>query len=181
MTVIENYLTRQEIIDICSERDGYFCYLCEMNGEKKKFFDQSTPGRECTIEHVLPLARGGTWDIDNLKLAHRSCNQEKGDRIFLDDGTLEPMPVREGYAVRRANKERILSEYCELCANGRLLMPEEYCPDCFRGATKYTWSMKRQPKDCSHSGYEWCWMDACGIIERVPAFVYVLDGEFIDE
>jgi hypothetical protein len=174
-TTVENYLTRTEIITICSERDGYFCYLC---GEE---FSDTVQGRELTIDHYHPLSRGGTWDIDNLKLACRRCNQDKADRIFLEDGTLEPRPERDSYAVRKANKQKILANFCELCADGRLLMPDEYCPDCFRGAVPFPQTMKRKPSECSHSGYEWCWMEACGLIDRVPAFVYVLDGEFVDE
>lgn len=176
MTVIEreNYLPRSEIIDLVTERDGFGCYLCPEPFSERQ-------GMELTLDHVLPLSRGGTWDVDNIKLAHRRCNQEKADRVFLEDGTLEPRQARLGYRERRANKEQILQDFCELCANGRLLMPDESCPDCRRGAVEFSWSMKRAPKDCSHSGYEWCWMDACGIIERTPAIVYVLNGDELDD
>lgn len=34
-----------------------------------------------TIEHVLPLGAGGTWDRENLKLACYSCNHRRA-RIF---------------------------------------------------------------------------------------------------
>lgn len=174
-TTTENYLTRSQIIDICTERDGYFCYLCAED------FDDTIRGRELTIDHVQPLSKGGTWDIGNLALACRKCNQEKADREFLPDGTLEPRAEREGYQQRRANRERILEQFCDLCENGRLLVPEEYCPTCFRGAKPFPTTMRRQPKDCSHSGYEWCWMDACGLIDRVPAWEYVLDAGTLDD
>jgi 5-methylcytosine-specific restriction endonuclease McrA len=32
-----------------------------------------------TIDHILPLAKGGTDTIDNLAAAHRRCNLAKGD------------------------------------------------------------------------------------------------------
>lgn len=171
----ENYLPRAEIIRIATERDGDGCYMCPLP------FDDSKSGYEMTLDHVIPLSRGGTWDVENIKLAHRRCNQEKADRLVLEDGTLEPRNMRLGYRQRRANKQAILDGFCELCADGRLLMPDERCQDCSRGAVDFSWTMKREPRDCSHAGYEWCWMDASGIIERTPAFVYVLDGEFIDE
>lgn len=35
-----------------------------------------------TIEHILPRARGGTNDIDNLDGSHKWCNQYKGDSLM---------------------------------------------------------------------------------------------------
>jgi hypothetical protein len=171
-TTNENYLTRQEIIDIVTERDGFFCYLCDV-----VTFSDTERGMEMTLDHVQPLSKGGTWHVDNIKFAHRKCNQEKADREFLEDGVLEPRPVRMGYQQRKQNKQQVLAGFCELCADGRLLMPDEYCPECFRNAVPFPATMKRKPSECSHSGYEWCWMDACGIIDRIPAWQYVLDAE----
>lgn len=34
-----------------------------------------------TLEHVIPLARGGQHHPNNWGLAHRRCNTEKGDRL----------------------------------------------------------------------------------------------------
>lgn len=31
-----------------------------------------------TLDHVIPKARGGPNAIENLKLAHRYCNEERG-------------------------------------------------------------------------------------------------------
>jgi 5-methylcytosine-specific restriction endonuclease McrA len=39
------------------------------------------PG-EFVIDHVVPLKRGGTDTIDNVKAAHRSCNSAKAARDF---------------------------------------------------------------------------------------------------
>lgn len=47
------------------------CYLC------KKLIE---PGDE-TIDHVIPLARGGSNRLDNLRLAHKECNQVKGHQL----------------------------------------------------------------------------------------------------
>lgn len=37
---------------------------------------------EMTIDHILPISRGGTSDIDNLQLMCKSCNSKKGTRIY---------------------------------------------------------------------------------------------------
>ena len=42
------------------------------------------PKTEATIDHVIPLSKGGTWDRWNLQLACRSCNGEKGDKYGED-------------------------------------------------------------------------------------------------
>ena len=34
-----------------------------------------------TIEHILPLARGGTEDLGNLAASHRKCNQDRGAEL----------------------------------------------------------------------------------------------------
>ena len=34
-----------------------------------------------TVDHKIPLAKGGTWDIDNLQLMCQSCNSSKGIKI----------------------------------------------------------------------------------------------------
>lgn len=36
---------------------------------------------EATLDHIVPLSKGGTNDISNLQLAHKKCNWEKGDTI----------------------------------------------------------------------------------------------------
>lgn len=43
------------------ERDGYVCWIC------------GGPGAN-SVDHVIPRARGGTDDDDNLRAAHLSCN-----------------------------------------------------------------------------------------------------------
>lgn len=38
-----------------------------------------------TIDHVVPLSRGGGNELENLVLACRSCNTAKGTRIYPDE------------------------------------------------------------------------------------------------
>jgi 5-methylcytosine-specific restriction endonuclease McrA len=52
-------------------RDGPVCYL---DGQPP---DDDDP---LEIEHRKPRAAGGSDDLSNLALAHRSCNQAKGTR-----------------------------------------------------------------------------------------------------
>jgi 5-methylcytosine-specific restriction endonuclease McrA len=58
-------------------RDGYRCHIC---GD---LVDLSLPANHVlafTLDHVVPLDRGGADHPDNLSTAHRSCNSRKGAR-----------------------------------------------------------------------------------------------------
>jgi 5-methylcytosine-specific restriction endonuclease McrA len=53
--------------------DGGVCYLCE---KPIKFISQAS------ADHVIPLSRGGPNHPSNKRLAHKSCNNDKGDRLL---------------------------------------------------------------------------------------------------
>mgnify|MGYP002621032842 FL=1 len=36
------------------------------------------PGDPLTVDHIVPLSKGGTNDLANLQVLHRSCNSSKG-------------------------------------------------------------------------------------------------------
>jgi len=61
---------------------------------KKKNLIRKTYGKVCyicggtpadTIDHVIPLSRGGSNDLSNLRPACYKCNLEKGDKIYFLD------------------------------------------------------------------------------------------------
>lgn len=33
------------------------------------------------IDHIVPVDKGGSSDLDNLQLAHRCCNRQKSDKL----------------------------------------------------------------------------------------------------
>ena len=37
---------------------------------------------DATFEHAVPVTRGGRDALCNLLVAHRECNQKKGNKIF---------------------------------------------------------------------------------------------------
>ncbi len=42
------------------------------------------------IDHIVPIAKGGhPSDIDNLQLAHWTCNRQKSDKLFRQSRTQE--------------------------------------------------------------------------------------------
>lgn len=60
------------------ERWGWRCYLCERPitvGPQ----ETTNPGA-LTLDHVVPITAGGRDTEDNLRPAHRACNEDKGER-----------------------------------------------------------------------------------------------------
>jgi len=74
-------VNRRKII----ERDNSTCYMC---GRKLGYL-------EIVLDHVIPIARGGSHSEDNMKVACAPCNSRKGDKLPAEcewlkqsDGTL---------------------------------------------------------------------------------------------
>lgn len=62
---------REQVI----KRDGLVCWLC------RGVLRRNAQGEDTiTIDHIVPLADGGSHAISNLRLAHKRCNQERGVR-----------------------------------------------------------------------------------------------------
>lgn len=60
------------------ERDGFVCQLC---GEQLDMLAKVPELLAPTIDHVVPLSRGGKHEMSNAQSAHYSCNARKGDRV----------------------------------------------------------------------------------------------------
>jgi 5-methylcytosine-specific restriction endonuclease McrA len=76
--------TRQRQRDEILKRYGALCHICLANGvtDQRAMIDVDLlwPDPRCfTRDHVLPRARGGRDDLENLRPAHRECNQLRGD------------------------------------------------------------------------------------------------------
>lgn len=64
------------IASLC-ERDDWRCHICGCKIEKNKRKDASMGP---SIDHVIPLSKGGSHTWQNVRIAHRSCNSRKGNR-----------------------------------------------------------------------------------------------------
>lgn len=59
------------------DRDGWRCHLCGKPVNRKA---KAPHPRSATIDHLIPLAAGGTHEPTNCRTAHFLCNARKGDR-----------------------------------------------------------------------------------------------------
>lgn len=60
------------------ERDGYRCYIC---GCAVVVSDKWRPDM-ATLDHIIPLSRGGAHVHSNVKTCCSACNSSKSDKIY---------------------------------------------------------------------------------------------------
>ena len=52
-------------------RDGQICQNCRIN----------VPDDEIEFDHIIPVAKGGPTNVDNLRVLCRDCNRKKSDSL----------------------------------------------------------------------------------------------------
>jgi hypothetical protein len=70
-------LRRKEVF----ERDGWVCHIC---GEPVSR-DPLSRLDGASIDHVVPIAAGGTHTMENVRTAHLRCNIKKSDAVLSED------------------------------------------------------------------------------------------------
>lgn len=63
--------------DDIAARDGYRCGLCAKRVDMTKPWPHPLSP---SLDHIIPLTRGGAHDPSNVQLAHLRCNTAKGNR-----------------------------------------------------------------------------------------------------
>lgn len=58
-------------------RDNWICHLCNQAVDSEL---SRTDPMGATIDHVVPLSKGGSDSFENVRTAHFSCNVKKGSR-----------------------------------------------------------------------------------------------------
>lgn len=56
-------------LDEIYERDGGMCGLCPNH----------VPRKHASLDHIIPISKGGRHTRENVQLAHRRCNFTKGN------------------------------------------------------------------------------------------------------
>ena len=59
------------------DRDGWVCGICETPVDPEA--PPRSPG-SASLDHIVPLSRGGEHSMRNVQCAHLRCNQSKSDR-----------------------------------------------------------------------------------------------------
>jgi 5-methylcytosine-specific restriction endonuclease McrA len=70
-------VTDAEILD----RDDWVCWLCELAIDPELHWPD---GASRSVDHVVPLSRGGDDTAANKRAAHLRCNIARGNRMPSD-------------------------------------------------------------------------------------------------
>lgn len=60
------------------ERDGWVCGICSEPVDRAVLWPDPL---SASLDHILPLSKGGSHTLANVQLAHLGCNVEKGARV----------------------------------------------------------------------------------------------------
>lgn len=69
-------------------RDGWRCYICGRETPQRLLGTQHA--RAPTVDHVIPLSKGGPHLRSNLRCACKRCNNEKADALVTNRNTIGP-------------------------------------------------------------------------------------------
>lgn len=140
------------------KRDNGICYIC---GGKCDFKDHTRDGSNFTsgstypsIDHIIPLARGGKHAWDNVKLAHHLCNSKKSD-VLPSELELN-VEINDAYALARKISPR-KKQVKQFTKDGKLIATYESTIE----ASKQTGLKAKGIQNCargerpSQGGYLW--------------------------
>ena len=83
----DNRLTTERIIrSKIFGRDNYRCYLCNIKVIKYKWYQGINKNDMATLDHIIPLSKGGKHSYDNIKTCCFMCNSKKSDKDLADVG-----------------------------------------------------------------------------------------------
>jgi 5-methylcytosine-specific restriction endonuclease McrA len=85
-------------VDRLRARDGDLCWLC---AKHLNFKAKPNSPQAWSVEHLLPISRGGPSTLENLVLCHPPCNRMLKDRPLKDKIKLRERRQRKIWAATR--------------------------------------------------------------------------------
>lgn len=89
--LIDNDITLEALY----RRDAGVCYLCGKLCDWDDRHDNIVGANYPSIDHVIPIARGGLHSWGNVRLAHHGCNSAKGIDLIANADDLIPANAYE--------------------------------------------------------------------------------------
>lgn len=75
---IDESITLDELI----VRDCGICQICGLAIDLEDIKDGHIRSLYPTLDHIIPLSKGGSHTWDNVQLAHMKCNAQKGTKLI---------------------------------------------------------------------------------------------------
>ena len=89
-----------------TSRSSLVTKLLELHGDKCPLCDRVLDDTTCVIDHIVPVAMGGTHEIDNMQLLCRECNVNKGMNVYsLKWDTIQKLKYRANAGISSAQAE----------------------------------------------------------------------------
>lgn len=98
------------------ERDNYTCVFCGISAGQQRNRNGRWHQRDFTIEHIVPVSRGGKSTWGNTACACYACNHKKADRMPNEAGVKllwEPKTPRTNYWVVSGSFPKEWKKYFE--------------------------------------------------------------------
>lgn len=95
---IQKYITKEALRDSVVTRDSHTCQYC---GRAKLY------GRRLTLDHIKPRRDGGPDSADNLFVACRQCNTQKGAKSLAQYITDRLLQIEREKKLLHALAEKI--------------------------------------------------------------------------
>jgi len=71
---------RREFRNLLIRLNGAVCFYCKRELKRIGVFKSQHRDDDLTIDHIVPISKGGKWEIGNLVLACYRCNVTKGNK-----------------------------------------------------------------------------------------------------
>ena len=153
-----NLIDKDITVKVLYKRDKGICYIC---GGKCDFKDHTQINGHFTagpnypsIDHIIPIARGGMHAWDNVKLAHHHCNSMKSDILPSELGL--DIDINDAYALAREVSPRS-KEVKQLTKDGNLINIYESTAEASRQTgIKAKGIQKCAREECkTYRGFKW--------------------------
>lgn len=155
----ENLIDKDITLATLYKRDKGICYicngLCDWNDVKKSKGYKVVGNKYPTIDHVIPLARGGTHSWDNVRLAHKYCNSIKSAKIDEKYNQPEKEIARALAHEIKSNAKKVK----QFTLDGVLVKEYRSTAE----ASEQTGFKAKQIQNCArgeaktYQGYKWCY------------------------
>ena len=97
----EQMVDKDITLEALYRRDSGVCYLCgglcDWNDKDRNIVGSMYP----SIDHIIPVSRGGFHSWDNVRLAHFECNVKKSNDLIPD---VEKLIPENAYSVKKETK-----------------------------------------------------------------------------
>jgi endogenous inhibitor of DNA gyrase (YacG/DUF329 family) len=156
-----NLVDKDISLKVLYKRDKGICYIC---GGKCNFKDHTkTNGNFIagptypSIDHLIPIARGGMHAWDNVKLAHHHCNAMKSDVLPNELGL--DIDIDDAYALAREVSPR-MKEVKQITREGKMIGIYESTAE----AERQTGVKSKGIQNCArgecktYGGYKWVYV-----------------------